>query len=182
MSDSGYGCTSISKSITCSTPHCEDLHQSLLVGRRRRGKVPQAPAGTVALGQASFFLVSCFAELIIFFGTINSYTLYVHCADRVMKKLALQRWKTDLSQVLQIYLGEKHCLGCLVAPCHGGKPRPEMSVFHTLTVSEWGYWSFEKCLDFKFFVLLQKTQRRHCLQHTQQTYVLTAKTPTVNNK
>ena len=59
MSDSGYGCTSISKPITCSTPHCEDLHQSLLVGRRRRGKVPQAPAGTVALGQASFFLVSC---------------------------------------------------------------------------------------------------------------------------
>ena len=66
MSDSGYGCTSISKPITCSTPHCEDLHQSLLVGRRRRVMVPQAPAGTVALGQASFFLVSCLAELIIF--------------------------------------------------------------------------------------------------------------------
>ena len=132
MSDSGYGCTSISKPITCSTPHCEDLHQSLLVGRRRRGKVPQAPAGTVALGQASFFLVTCFAELIIFFGTINSYTLYVHCADRVMKKLALQRWKTDLSQVLQIYLGEKHCLGWVVAPWWQAAPRNAVALSSTL--------------------------------------------------
>ena len=141
-------------------------------GPRRRPAqlllVRRAFSSWVALQSSSFFW--------------NYQSLHLVSAGRVMKKFALQRWKTDLSQVLQIYLGEKHCLGCLVAPCHGGKPRPEMSVFHTLTVSEWGYWSFEKCLDFKFFVLLQKTQRRHCLQHTQQTYVLTAKTPTVNNK
>ena len=81
--------------------------------------------------------------------------------------------------------GRETLPGVVVAPSTMVASRAQKcscSVFHTLTVSKWGCWSFEKCLDFKFSLLLQKTQRRHCLQHTQQTYVLRAKTPTVNNK
>ena len=98
----------------CTTSTCN--------GPRRRPArlllVRRAFSSWVALQSSSFFLENQFLHLV--------------CAGRAMKKFALQRWKTDLSQVSQIYLGEKHCLGCLVAPWWQAAPRNAVALSSTL--------------------------------------------------
>ena len=102
------------------SPHI--MSQGNWNGPRRRPAqlllVRRAFSSWVALQSSSFFW--------------NYQFLHLVCAGRAMKKFALQKRKTDLSQVLHIYLGEKHCLGWVVAPWWQAAPRNAVALSSTL--------------------------------------------------